>query len=92
MNLKEEISLQELKDKLAKELNYLLQNDFEKLVSILYRLDINEAKLKQLFKENPGTDAGLLIADMILERQEQKIKSRSQFKQRDENIGEEEKW
>jgi hypothetical protein len=77
---------------LADRIDELLNSDFQKLVSILYRMDINEAKLKQLLKENPRTDAGLIIADMMIERQEQKIKSRSEFKQRDENISDDEKW
>lgn len=92
LSLPAEILLDELKEKLANTINELLQNDFEKLVSILYRMDINEPKLKSLLKENPEADAGLIIADMMIERQEQKIKSRSQFKQRDDNISDEEKW
>ena len=77
---------------LAEKINDLLNNDFQKLISILYRQDINEAKLKKLLKENPGTDAGLIITDLMIERQSEKIKSRQQFGQRDNNIDEEEKW
>jgi hypothetical protein len=77
---------------LAERINELLNTDFQKLVSILYRVDINEARLKQVLKDNPGTNAGLIIAELMIERQEQKIKSRSQFKQRDNNISDEEKW
>lgn len=77
---------------LSGHINQLIQNDFGKLVSLLYRIDVNEIKLKQLLKENPGTDAGLVIADLIIERQLQKIKSRRQLRQRDNNIDEKEKW
>jgi hypothetical protein len=77
---------------LVDRINELLNTDFQKLVSILYRMDINEAKLRQLLKEKSGTDAGLIIADMMIDRVEQKKKSRSQFKQRDDNISNEEKW
>jgi hypothetical protein len=76
---------------LAERINELINSDFQKLVSILYRADISEAKLKQLLKTNPGTDAGLIIADLMIERQEQKIRSRQEYK-RDENISDDERW
>jgi hypothetical protein len=77
---------------LSDRINELLNTDFQKLVSILYRMDISEIKLKQFLLENPGTDAGIIIADLMIERQEQKIKSREQFSKRDENISDDEKW
>jgi ribulose 1,5-bisphosphate synthetase/thiazole synthase len=80
------------KQRLVEKINELINNDFQKLVSILYRMDVSEIKLKQLLKDNPGTDAGLIIADLMIERQEEKIKSRQQFNKRDENISDDEKW
>ena len=79
------------KQLLAERINELLISDFQKLISILYRVDINEQRLKTLLKENPGTDAGLIIADLMIERQLQKIKSRQQYR-RDENISDDGKW
>jgi len=76
----------------AEKINDLINNDFQKLILILYRMDVSEIKLKQLLKENPGTDAGPIIADLMIERQEQKIKSRQQFNKPDENISDDEKW
>ena len=72
-------------------INDLINSDFQKLVSILYRMDVNEAKLKQLLTENPGTDAGIIIAELMIQRQEQKIRSRQAHKP-DENISDDEKW
>jgi hypothetical protein len=77
---------------LAEKIDHLINNDFQKLVSILYRMDISEPKLKQLLNENPGTNAALIITDLMIERQEQKIISRQQFRKKDENISEDEKW
>jgi len=37
-------------------------------------------------------DAGLVIADLIIERQTQKIETRKQFQQKQGKIDEEEKW
>ena len=79
------------KQRLADKINELLNNDFPKLVSILYRVDVSEAKLKLLLKENPGTDAGVLIADLMIERQEQKIRSRQEHR-RDPKSSDDESW
>jgi hypothetical protein len=80
------------KEILAEKINELITNDFQKLVTILYRMDVSEIKLKQLLNENPGTNAALIIADLMIERQAEKIRSREQFSKRDENISDDEKW
>jgi len=90
--LPEQISADELRRRLSVHINYLIEHDFQKLVSVLYRVDVNEKKLKQLLKENPGEDAGLIIADLIIERQLQKIKSRKEYRRDENNISDEEKW
>ena len=77
---------------LAEKIDHLINNDFQKLVLILYRMDVSETKLKQLLNENPGTNAALIITDLMIERQEQKIISRQQFNKKDENISDDEKW
>jgi hypothetical protein len=92
LDLPENISYEVLQEKLSAYINHLIQADFDKLVSLLYRLDINEVKLKKLLKEYPGEDAGKIIADLMIERQEQKIKSRQQYSKRDDNIAEDDKW
>jgi len=80
------------KQLLIEKINDLINTDFQKLVSILYRMDVSEKKLKQLLIENIGTNAALIIADLMIERQAEKIRSREQFNKRDENISDDEKW
>ena len=80
------------KQALIEKINDLINNDFQKLVSILYRMDVSEIKLKQLLNENSGTNAAIIIADLMIERQAEKIRSRQKFNKRDENISEDEKW
>ena len=86
------ISYEELQKLLAEHINHLIKNDFEKLVGYLYRIDVNEQKLKSLLHQYSDEDAGKIISLLIIERQEQKIRSRQQFSQRDNDISEEEKW
>ncbi len=78
---------------LVDRINVLLDADFQALVSILYRMDVSETKLKQLLQESAGIDAGNIIADLMIERQAEKIRSRQQFGRKDdEQIDENEKW
>lgn len=77
--------------KLKEEVNHLINEDFDKLVQILYRIDVPEKKLRQLLMDNPTTDAADTIAKLIMERQIQKARSRAQFKP-NRDIPEDEKW
>ncbi len=86
------LNQEEIKARLADWINELIKHDFEKLVSLLYRIDVHEQKLRTLLKQFPDEDAGHIIASLILERQEQKQKSRQLFSQRDDTASEEEKW
>jgi hypothetical protein len=85
-----EKSLPELQHILADYINYLINNDFDKLLRVLYKVDVSE-KILQTNLQEQKRDAGTAIAEMILERQLQKIKTREQFKS-DEDIPENEKW
>jgi hypothetical protein len=91
IDLPEDISFDLLKEHLSSHINTLIQSDFQKLVSILYRVDVSESKLKHLLKENQGYDAANIIVDLIIERQLQKIKSRQEHRN-SENISDDEKW
>jgi len=76
---------------LIERINHLLQHDFEKLVGILYRIDVSEKKLQQFLQQNTAHDTAPVIADLVIERQLQKIATRKRF-HRDDPIDENEKW
>jgi hypothetical protein len=92
IELPEKISLEELKEKITLHINYLIDTNFQQLVAILYRVDVSESKLKTLLNESVGEDSGSIIADLIIERQLQKIKFRQKFNNWNKNISDEEKW
>jgi hypothetical protein len=48
--------------------NDCIQHDFNKLVQLLYRIDVSEEKLKYILQLNPDEDAAKLIAAVIVER------------------------
>ena len=78
-DLSEDTSRNELQQKLTAFINELIVNDFQRLITILYRVDVDEKKLKRILKENIGKDAGEIIANLIIERQIQKLETRKQF-------------
>jgi hypothetical protein len=92
IELSADISIDELRQELALHIDKLIESDFNRLLSILYRIDVNENKLRNILKENPDSNASLIIADCIIERQLQKIKSRKEQTPRDNNIDEKDSW
>lgn len=73
-------SWEELKAELKKYINYLLNKDFERLLQGLYRIDVNERRVKEILNvESPETIAEKLT-ELILERQRQKAITRMQYR------------
>ena len=79
------------KTQLIDAINWLIIHDFEKLVFILYRIDVSEAKIKTLLNKENTNFAAPVIADAILERLAEKKASREKYKQ-DSPASDEEKW
>ena len=92
LQLAASLTYEQLHEKLSSEINNLINHDFEKLIFYLYRIDVHEDKMRTMLENNNGENAATLIANLIIERQLQKIKSRQQFSQRDYDIDDEEKW
>jgi hypothetical protein len=92
IEIAEKRSYNEIHAELAAYINDLIKNNFDKLIAYLYRIDVNEEKLKTLLQQKPDEDAGGIIATLIIERQEQKIKFRKQFSHPENDFDEEEKW
>ena len=90
--LPENTSFEEMREQLRSAISVLIAGDFQQLIYVLYRVDVNERKLKYLLQENVGEDAAVIITDLIIERQLEKIKSRREFTRQDDDIDEEDKW
>lgn len=73
------LSFTAMREQLVARIDYLINKDFQRLLSILYRIDVDEAKLRALLQSNPGHPAAETIADSIIGRQVQKIQWRNQF-------------
>lgn len=71
---------EKIKSALTGRIVYLLINDLPKLWNALYRIDVNEKKVKELFAQNNPKLIAPGIADLILKRLEQKLESRKKYK------------
>ena len=57
----------------------LLNDDYPKLMALLYRIDIDERMLNKKLKENHHSDTDEVIADLILKRALQKVIIRTTY-------------
>lgn len=72
---------EQLKKDLADYLNDLLVSDYNKLISILYRIDIAQEKaVAELAKNAENESPGETLARLIIERQLQKIETRRKYR------------
>ncbi len=92
MELPEKISLEDMHSKLAVHINQLIKDNFEALVTLLYKIDIDEGKLKLQLAHNPTENAGNMIATLIMERLQQKAAFKKQFSKKPSSSDNEEKW
>ncbi|MGV3530263.1 MAG: hypothetical protein ACO1OO_15280 [Flavisolibacter sp.] len=79
------------KDRLQHLVAELIDKDFERLVWLLYRVDVDEATLRFDLQKSPAADAAAIITERILERLRQKKASREKY-HTDPNASDEEKW
>ena len=72
--------LEEARILLVAKIDFLLDHDFEKLLWILYRIDVNEEKARQALALQSEKRPSELLADFIIERQIEKAKTRLKYK------------
>jgi len=70
------LNFEELKKYLTVKLSYLLEHKYDKLINILYKIDVSEEKLSELFSGNNREFIPETLAELIIERQLQKVKFR----------------
>jgi hypothetical protein len=62
-------------NRLVEIVDHLIAKDFNRLLNALYRIDVSEEKLKSVLAKRPE-NTSLIIAQMVLERELQKVASR----------------
>ncbi len=69
-----------LKEALFKAILELLNNDFEKLGAIMYRLDVNEKLFWTALEANSMEERAGQITELVIEREKQRLASRKRYK------------
>jgi hypothetical protein len=64
---------------LIRRIEELIAYDMDKLLWILYRIDVSETKVRQHIAEGGDSTAAEILADLIIARQIEKIKTRAQY-------------
>lgn len=76
----ETLSREQLKSHLTLFIADLLENNFEKLVSLIYRHDVSEEKLHHALQTGDVEGQAGRVADLVIEREMQKVETRRMYK------------
>ena len=71
-----DITMDQVRGMLVNVLIHLLNSNPEKMMSILYRIDVSEARVNEIFTKSAPPDFATELADLIIERQLKKAESR----------------
>ena len=75
----DKVSLGILKKMLSDRLREMIDYEFDNFVNALYRIDISEQKVKAILSDQPLDRATELIAELIIDRQIEKVATRSKY-------------
>jgi hypothetical protein len=74
-------NIEELKKFISGKIKILLEEKFDSLIKLLYRIDVEDKKIEEVFSGEKEDDIPDLVADLIIERQLQKIHYRKMYKE-----------
>lgn len=73
--------LEEFRKYLTEKMKDMLDKDYNLLINTLYRIDISEKKLAELFSSKNKEFIPQKLADLIIERQIEKINFRKRYRE-----------
>ncbi|AZI27501.1 hypothetical protein EA772_19940 [Pedobacter sp. G11] len=74
-DINENLTDNQLRETMIDAFAYLVDNDFPKLIQILYKADVDQYKLKELLETAQGRSSAEVIADGYMERQMAKLET-----------------
>lgn len=75
---KEELTYQKVFSLVKKVVDDLLASDFQRLLHLLYRIDVSESRLKKTLAQSQD-DPSIIITELIIERELQKVATRKKY-------------
>ena len=73
--------LEEFREYLTEKMKDMLDKNYNLLINTLYRIDISEKKLTELFSSKNKESIPQKLADLIIERQIEKIHFRKRYRE-----------
>ena len=73
--------LEEFRNYLTEKMKDMLDKNYNLLINTLYRIDISEKKLSELFSSRNKESIPQKLADLIIERQIEKIHFRKRYRE-----------
>ena len=77
--------IEALRNALTQKIKYLLENNIEKLMSILYRIDVLQSVVDMIFETMLKEEIPVKLSDAIISRQLEKAYTRNYYKNNKEN-------
>lgn len=74
-----EMDWEAVREQLVELIHELIESDFNRLLTLLYQIDVSEVKIRKALAEKEKM-AGEVIADLIIERQKEKVEMRKKYK------------
>lgn len=71
---------EELFDQIEPHIQNLIDSNPSKFTSILYRIDLNDMQLKKAVEENSSEPFSVIVTDLIIKRELQKVVIRNHYK------------
>ncbi|NTE01398.1 hypothetical protein G6M26_26405 [Agrobacterium tumefaciens] len=78
-DIPDHLSESQLREALVDAFAYLIENDFPKLIQILYKADVDQYKLKEFLETAEGLNAAEVIADAYIARQMDKVETWNKY-------------
>lgn len=86
MELSSSFTLEDLKKALSMRIGELLDKNVERLLSMLYRVDLSQKKLDEIFQHDSKKDIAERIAEAVIERQLKKIETREFYRSKESGL------
>lgn len=71
---------QELFEQIEPHIKNLLENNQQKFMGILYRIDVSDVQIKKAVSENSSESFSVIVTDLIIKRELQKVVIRDHYK------------
>lgn len=80
-NSERDINEDELREFLKNKIMELMEGNLERFLNTLYRIDVDEDKVHEIFQKKSGFDIAESLADLIINRQVQRVKTQQMYKE-----------